>query len=103
MKLAQEELGAAASSYDVRRLIGGTAIALIAAILAFLAVPFNYKDGVAIPTFYAITGFYSIMMFATSFVEEEQHVWYWASGAWLLYQIVSRYKLGSKNDFSASC
>lgn len=27
---------------------------------------------------------YGIMMFASSYVEEEQHFWYWATTAWLM-------------------
>lgn len=33
--------------------------------------------------FAMITLAYGIMMFASSYVEEEQHVWYWSSTAWL--------------------
>lgn len=30
-----------------------------------------------------ITALYGIMMFASSYVEEEQHFWYWVTSAWL--------------------
>jgi hypothetical protein len=31
------------------------------------------------------------MMFATSYVEEEQHFWYWATAAWMAYLYASKY------------
>lgn len=33
---------------------------------------------------------YGIMMFASSYIEEEQHFWYWASSSWLGWMVVKR-------------
>lgn len=41
--------------------------------------------------FIAITVTYGIMMFASSYVEEEQHFWYWATSAWLVLLSFTRY------------
>lgn len=31
------------------------------------------------------------MMFATSYVEEEQHFWYWVTAAWMAYLYTAKY------------
>lgn len=33
---------------------------------------------------------YGIMMFASSYVEEEQHFWYWTSSSWLGWLLLKR-------------
>jgi len=81
---AQRTLSAAASSYDVTRLIAGTAIALLATILAVVSKNSVWPPSTAGLVLAAIIALYGIMMFATSYVEEEQHFWYWVTGAWIV-------------------
>ena len=38
-------------------------------------------------------------MFASSYVEEEQHFWYWTSSAWLGWLFIRKYVLMMPNDF----
>lgn len=38
-----------------------------------------------------MTILYGVMMFATSYVEEEQHFWYWATAAWMAYLYAAKY------------
>lgn len=83
LKEAQEQLSATASSYDVTRLVLGILIASIAVIAAIFASSSAYVTSSATLGFSVLTALYSIMMFASSFVEEEQHIWYWMTGGWL--------------------
>lgn len=46
----------------------------------------------AIP-FLAVTLAYGVMMFASSFVEEEQHFWYWSASGWLAILLFKGYKV----------
>ncbi len=81
-----------ASNYDMDRLVMGTIVAtaaLIAAVVALVLLP-KVGTGSWIP-FGLITLLYGIMMFASSYVEEEQHFWYWTTSAWLLSLGIKRY------------
>lgn len=49
--------------------------------LAKLA-PLTGESKLADWSFPLMTVAYSVMMFASSFVEEEHHFWYWAASAW---------------------
>jgi ethanolaminephosphotransferase len=73
-----------ASNYDTLKLAQGQALGLAALILATVAAgPTIY---VSVKTCYPIILIgllYGIMMFASSYVEEEQHFWYWTSTAWV--------------------
>ncbi|KAI9842523.1 MAG: major facilitator super transporter protein [Thelocarpon superellum] len=85
-KRAQEIMSSTASNYDVPRLYSGTALAGVASIIA-LAVSLItvYDSTVALAIFLGISLCYGGMMFASSYVEEEQHFWYWMASAWLGY------------------
>ncbi|GAM86846.1 hypothetical protein ANO11243_048660 [Dothideomycetidae sp. 11243] len=91
LKEAQEQLSATASSYDVTRLVLGILIASIAVIAAIFASSSAYVTSSATLGFSVLTALYSIMMFASSFVEEEQHIWYWMTGGWLAALAAARY------------
>lgn len=70
-----------ASNYNMSQLAFGQALALAAFLMTAL---FQTSSVARIPSF-ALASAYSIMMFASSYVEEEHHFWYWATSAWLLY------------------
>ena len=60
-------------------------VATVAAIAASI-VSFSFTGtSLAGVAFLAITVSYGVMMFASSFVEEEQHFWYWSASGWLAY------------------
>lgn len=62
------------------KLYAGQALALVSISLAvFSAASVLGKSQV----FALITLLYSIMMFASSYVEEEHNFWYWAASAWI--------------------
>jgi len=73
-----------ASNYDVFLLLFGQGLAIAAfslAICATLTSSLQFTTPLAI--FLGLTSLYGVMTFASSYVEEEQHFWYWASAAWL--------------------
>lgn len=75
-----------ASNYNVQRLqigIGLATLALITGLATASATLFEAK--VTGLWFSNLTILYSIMMFASSYVEEEHHFWYWASSGWLAW------------------
>lgn len=86
LRKAQDLMSSMASNYDMSRLyIGqGLAIAGLVASVAAAASLGAHKKGSLIPLF-LITILYGIMMFASSYVEEEQHFWYWSSTLWLAF------------------
>lgn len=73
-----------ATTYDVSKLVAGQAVAALALLLASLAAgPTIVHSLKSSFPFIVVTLLYGIMMFASSYVEEEQNFWYWASTAWL--------------------
>lgn len=67
-----------ASNYDMNRLILGQSLAVVAVLATALLTPLATN----ILPLVAIAFLYGIMMFASSYVEEEQHFWYWMTSAW---------------------
>jgi len=70
-----------ASNYDMPKLVAGIVVAFVAFALALPAVSAG-TPGTS-PTIIATMAAYLVMMFASSYVEEEQHFWYWMATAWL--------------------
>ncbi|KAK1722304.1 hypothetical protein CaCOL14_006250 [Colletotrichum acutatum] len=74
---AQDLMSSMASNYDMGRLhIGEAVVGLVTGSLIFGA-------RLSLIPLLAISVTYGIMMFASSYVEEEHHFWYWATSAWL--------------------
>ncbi len=74
-----------ASNYDMPMIFLGQAAAILSLVLAGVAAYLLVDDGLRswMPML-LITAGYGAMMFASSYVEEEQHFWYWATTAWLV-------------------
>ncbi|KAM0719194.1 hypothetical protein Q7P37_005099 [Cladosporium fusiforme] len=80
---AQDALSSTASSYDVPRMFTGIAIAGVSLLFTILAFPTMWPPSLAGSGLTITTLLYGVMMFASSYVEEEQHFWYWTTPAWL--------------------
>lgn len=84
MRKSQESMSSVASDYNVARLIGGTVFAFLVCVLSFLALsgvrPFN-PEGVFTSLIYLL---YAVLMFASSYVEEEHNFWYWITSGWFM-------------------
>ena len=91
LNTAQEAMSSTASSYDIPRMGTGMAIAVLALVLATISLSNLWPPSFA-GTFFALTSLlYGVMMFASSYVEEEQHFWYWLTPAWVLFLVVKRW------------
>ncbi|EHA24395.1 hypothetical protein ASPNIDRAFT_182442 [Aspergillus niger ATCC 1015] len=83
---AQKVISSAASDYDLRNLFLGLAITFF---VVLLPLPTTYtllsKSGPAGAFFTLCLLSYGGMMFASSYVEEEQQFWNWTFTAWVFY------------------
>ena len=79
-------MSSTASNYDLSRLIVGiliAALSLSTGLHSTLRVLLRAND---VGIWIALkTTAYAVMMFASSYVEEEQHFWYWTASAWLAW------------------
>ncbi|KKY20556.1 putative gpi ethanolamine phosphate transferase 2 [Diplodia seriata] len=81
-RAAQEALSSTASNYNVTLLIVGAVLATASMALALAVISSGLFPTSTAGIFFALlTVLYGIMMFASSYVEEEQHFWYWATSA----------------------
>ena len=84
-------MSSTASAYHLFRLsagVGLAALATAAGIATVSTVLFeNRVTGLWISLLFIA---YGIMMFASSYIEEEQHFWYWATSSWLGWLVVKQ-------------
>lgn len=92
LRKAQELMSGMASNYDMARLILGQLTALLAVIFSIGAAT---KTISSLTPLLLISVAYSIMMFASSYVEEEQHFWYLATSTWFSYLVLRGFKRSS--------
>ncbi|KAL4998988.1 alkaline-phosphatase-like protein [Aspergillus recurvatus] len=94
LRSSQEIMSGAASNYDLRYLSLGICITGLAVLFS---IPATYKalSNRRHPGLFLITGvlLYGAMMFASSYVEEEQQFWYWLFTGWTFYLHVRSFRL----------
>ena len=82
-----------ASNYYISKLLQGQGIAALSVVCALatasMVVDTSFSEALPLAT---IILAYGIMMFASSYVEEEQHFWYWATTAWFAFLGLKRFK-----------
>lgn len=89
MRDAQSVMSSAASNYDVPRLFLGTALAFLICVLSIFTLP-SLRPLSSAGIYYFITlALYGVLMFASSYVEEEHNFWYWITSGWFFYLFLS--------------
>ena len=81
-----------ASNYQLAKLQLGIAItffAVLTAILASVAEPCRETSTTGI--FVTLTLAHGMIMFASSYIEEEQQFWYWMTSSWFAWLTLRRY------------
>ena len=79
----QEVLAGAASNYDLNLMGIGIAVMVLASIAgSVLLRPWFGSSSLVDFFFPLLTVTYAVMMFASSYVEEEHHFWYWGATGW---------------------
>ena len=85
-KSAQDTMSSTASNYNLSCLTLGSIVSFVSVILSLVALRPKYSQITSTGAFFtSLLALYSIMMFASSYVEEEQHFWYWTASAWFFY------------------
>jgi len=86
LRSAQELMSGMASNYDLSKLALGLGLAAAATVFSIMAMlSFVKHSHVMAWPISIMTVLYGVMMFASSFVEEEQHFWYWTLTMWIAY------------------
>ncbi|KAI9810956.1 MAG: major facilitator super transporter protein [Pycnora praestabilis] len=88
---AQEIMSSTASNYDLSRLTLGMSFAAAAMLFALAACVrefLAFTSTILVLATLALS--YGAMMFASSYVEEEQHFWYWSASGWLTYLYIRK-------------
>ncbi|KAL4871961.1 hypothetical protein BDV12DRAFT_3793 [Aspergillus spectabilis] len=89
--VSQEVMSGAASNYDIQYLSLGICITGIA---VSLCLPIVSRALSRQPGLFLMASIllYGVMMFASSYVEEEQHFWYWILTGWMFYLHVRSFR-----------
>lgn len=89
---AQKLMSSTAGNYNIRKLYTGIIFSLISSVFS-LTIPFRTvpKRSMSGGYFALIVVMYSILTFSSSYVEEEQHFWYWVSSMWIFYLCIRLY------------
>lgn len=89
---AQDLMSSAASNYNVPRLNQGIAVAALSVILSGILCWFGPLRRSGCTSFFALIAVgYTVLMFASSYVEEEQQYWYWMLAGWQIYLYTRSY------------
>lgn len=97
MREAQETMSGSASNYDVPRLFIGSSLALLICGLSFFTLPALLPMSSAGVSYAMAIILYAVLMFASSYVEEEHNFWYWATSGWMFVVFIT----SMRKDWSA--
>ncbi|KAK5954384.1 major facilitator super transporter protein [Knufia fluminis] len=94
LKEAQSQLSGTASKYDLRSMLLGAGLLVVAIMVtATLGLTGATADNFALSTFCFTVGTYAATMFASSYVEEEHQFWYWISSGFLVLLTIKQQRV----------
>lgn len=103
LRISQSLMSSTSGNYDLRALYLGIAVAGIAALFSFPATYRLLARSQCSGSFLLFSIFsYGAMMFASSYVEEEQQFWYWVFTGWTFYLHIKSNGRQDKRVFSKS-
>lgn len=83
-----------ATRYETWKLYIGVSTAFVAVLMASQALTAVLSSSGPIAIWFSlVTIGYGFIMFASSYVEEEQQFWYWVTSGWLGWLVLKRYVL----------
>lgn len=83
LRLAQQALSSTASSYNIARMTIGMAVSALGIAVCLCSFRSLWPPTMASSALTFASVLYGVMIFASSYVEEEQHFWYWLTPAWI--------------------
>ncbi len=84
-------MSSTASNYNIQRLHTGIAVVTAALVTVLtIAAPAARKANATGIWLAFVVVMYGVMMFASSYVEEEHHFWYWVTSGWLGWLSIKR-------------
>lgn len=87
-------MSSAASNYGMTSLIAGIVGVALSFLVSAAVARRAMRSSTATSLFLIVaTLLYGVMMFGSSYVEEEQHFWYWIASGWVMLLYLSRYVL----------
>ena len=89
-------MSSTASNYNLPRIGIGIGLAALATVsgIATVSTALSNSQAIGLWTSFVFIA-YGLMMFASSYVEEEQHFWYWASSSWIGWLLLKWWELHS--------
>lgn len=79
----QDVLSSASSNYDINLMVTGitfVSLGFLCSLIGFVTI--LEKSRLANVMFFVTATAYTVMMFASSYVEEEHNFWYWVASGW---------------------
>ncbi|KAL9625007.1 MAG: hypothetical protein Q9160_000736 [Pyrenula sp. 1 TL-2023] len=103
LRKAQAALSGTASNYDLKKMLLGLSLSSTALITAsVMSYPLLRRSRIPGLAFGSVLLAYGVMHFASSYVEEEQQFWYWASSGWLCYLFTKQQRKRCNSRFPQS-
>ncbi|KAI1006760.1 GPI ethanolamine phosphate transferase 2 [Podosphaera aphanis] len=90
LRQVQSLMSKTSSNYNIYRLSTGLFLAIISSCLSFTTANLVIKEIKISTPLLLVSFFYAVMMFSSSYVEEEQNFWHWTTIAWFGFLWIRR-------------